>query len=174
LIQELGYWVLDTACRQLVAWATGPRTATITVSVNVSALQFQKPDFVARMLEVIRSSGADPRKLKIELTESLLIDDVDEAIAKIKELKSAGLGISLDDFGTGYSSLAYLKRLPLDQLKIDQSFTRDILTNKDAAAIVATIIALGKSLGFDVLVEGVETEAHHHFLCNYGCDAFQG
>jgi EAL domain-containing protein (putative c-di-GMP-specific phosphodiesterase class I) len=162
------------ACAQLRAWAQSAKTAHLTLAVNVSQRQFRHPHFVANVLGALASSGADPRKLKLELTESLLVDDVEDTIAKMTELKAKGIGFSLDDFGTGYSSLSYLKRLPLDQLKIDQSFVRDVFTDTNDASIVRTVVTLGKSLGLDVIAEGVETEAQHEFLASQGCHAFQG
>ncbi len=174
LILPLGHWVLQTACRQLKAWADQPHTAHLTLSVNVSALQFHLDNFVSDVLTVIRQTGAPPSRLKLELTESLLVKDVDAIIDKMLELKAFGVGFSLDDFGTGYSSLSYLKRLPLDQLKIDQSFLREALTNPNDAAIVRAIVTLGQSLGMMVIAEGVETLAQRDFLLIQGCYSFQG
>ncbi|MDP2785065.1 MAG: EAL domain-containing protein [Sulfurimicrobium sp.] len=174
LILPIGDWVLNTACTQLVAWGTRPEMAHLTLAVNVSARQFRHADFVEQVLAVLHHTGADPRKLKLELTESLLLDDVEDIIAKMTALKAHGVGFSLDDFGTGYSSLSYLKRLPLDQLKIDQSFVRDVLTDPDDAAIARTIVALAQSLRLDVIAEGVETEEQRDFLERNGCHAYQG
>jgi diguanylate cyclase (GGDEF)-like protein/PAS domain S-box-containing protein len=174
LILPLGRWVLETACAQLVVWAMRPETAELTMAVNVSARQFHHPDFVQTALEVLETTGANPLKLKLELTESLLVDDVEDTIAKMSALKAKGLSFSLDDFGTGYSSLYYLKRLPLDQLKIDQTFIRDVLSDPDDAVIVRTIITLGQSLGLVVIAEGVETEAQRDFLAAHGCRHYQG
>ncbi|HVK93637.1 MAG TPA: EAL domain-containing protein, partial [Noviherbaspirillum sp.] len=174
LILPLGQWVLETACMQLASWATYPETSGLTLSVNVSVRQFRHPEFVPRLLVVLERSGADPHKLKLELTESMLIDNLSDTIAKMGELKARGVGFSLDDFGTGYSSLSYLKRLPLDQIKIDQSFVNDVLTDPNDAAIARTIVALGHSLGLIVIAEGVETEQQRDFLAQYGCDAYQG
>ncbi|MES2257400.1 MAG: EAL domain-containing protein [Pseudomonadota bacterium] len=174
LIIPLGQWVLRTACDQLASWATSPRTAHFTLAVNVSICQFRHPGFVGEVLDILIKSGANPRRLKLELTESLLIDDVEATIAKMGTLKQAGIGFSLDDFGTGYSSLGYLKRLPLDQLKIDQSFVRDIMTDPNDAAIARTVVALGHSLGLAIIAEGVETEAQRCFLVENGCTEFQG
>jgi EAL domain-containing protein (putative c-di-GMP-specific phosphodiesterase class I) len=174
LILPLGRWVLETACAQLVVWAMRPETAELTMAVNVSARQFHHPDFVQTALEVLETTGANPLKLKLELTESLLVDDVEDTIAKMSALKAKGLSFSLDDFGTGYSSLFYLKRLPLDQLKIDQTFIRDVLSDPDDAVIVRTIITLGQSLGLVVIAEGVETEAQRDFLAAHGCRHYQG
>ncbi len=174
LILPLGHWVVETACLQLVAWAARPETAHLTLAVNVSARQFHHRYFVDLVLAALNYTGADPRRLKLELTESLLVDNVDGIIAKMTTLKARGVGFSLDDFGTGYSSLTYLKRLPLDQLKIDQSFVREVLTDPNDAAIAQTIIALGQNLGLAVIAEGVETEAQRDFLAASGCHNFQG
>jgi diguanylate cyclase (GGDEF)-like protein/PAS domain S-box-containing protein len=174
LITALGEYVLEAACRQLAAWATQPALQQLGLSVNVSAYQFRHPDFVETALDIIDRSGADPTKLKLELTESLLVTDVEEIIAEMSILKTRGVGFSLDDFGTGYSSLSYLKRLPLDELKIDQSFIRDVLTDPNDAVIARTIVALGQSLGLAVIAEGVETEAQREFLANNNCHAYQG
>ncbi len=174
LIVPLGQWVIEEACRQLAAWMAEPASAHLKVAVNVSARQFRHPSFVDHLFGVFDASGIDPRQLKLELTESLLIEDMQLTIEKMTHLKSRGVKFSLDDFGTGYSSLYYLKSLPLDQLKIDQSFVRDVLTDPNDAAIVRTIITLGASLGFAVIAEGVETEAQRDFLFLHGCRAFQG
>ncbi|MDP2224463.1 bifunctional diguanylate cyclase/phosphodiesterase [Nitrosomonas sp.] len=174
LILILGKWVLETACTRLVVWADQLGMADLTIAVNVSANQFRYPDFVDLVLNILKKTGANPRRLKLELTESLLIADVEDTIEKMFALKAKGICFSLDDFGTGYSSLSYLKRLPLDQLKIDQSFVRDILTDPNDAAIARTIVALGQSLGLGVIAEGVETEAQRNFLAVSGCHAYQG
>ncbi|MEF8766985.1 MAG: EAL domain-containing protein [Candidatus Accumulibacter phosphatis] len=174
LIVPLGQWVLATACAQLVAWAARPSMAHLKLVVNVSARQFQHPDFVPQVLAMLEESGADPRRLKLELTESLLLNDGEEIIAKMAALKACGVSLSLDDFGTGYAALSYLKRLPLDELKIDQCFVRDLLTDVSDAAIARTIIALAQSLGLRVIAEGVETEVQRDLLAGYGCRAFQG
>ncbi len=174
LILPLGQWVLATACAQLATWGRQPHTAHLTLAVNVSAHQFVEPDFVPGVLEAVDLAGADPRRLKLELTESLLADNMDAVVRKMGLLKDRGIDISLDDFGTGYSSLSYLKRLPLAQLKIDQSFVRDVLLDLNDAAIARTIVALGASLGLAVIAEGVETEGQYKFLLGLGCSAFQG
>lgn len=174
LILPLGQWVLETACTQLALWANRPETAHLTVAINVSAHQFRESRFVDQVLAVLKDTGANPQRLKLELTESLLISNVEEVIKKIVALKDAGVGFSLDDFGTGYSSLSYLKRLPLDQLKIDQSFVRDVLVDPNDASIVKTIISLAQNLGLGVIAEGVETEAQRAFLAHSGCHAYQG
>jgi diguanylate cyclase (GGDEF)-like protein/PAS domain S-box-containing protein len=174
LILDVGHWVLETACLQLVAWASRPEMAHLTVAVNVSAHQFRQADFVDQVLAVLQATGANPYRLKLELTESLLVDNVEEIIEKMYALKAKGVGFSLDDFGTGYSSLTYLKRLPLDQLKIDQSFVRDIHVDANDAAIAKTIVTLAHSLGLGVISEGVETAAQRDFLAQSGCHAHQG
>jgi diguanylate cyclase (GGDEF)-like protein/PAS domain S-box-containing protein len=174
LILPLGLWVLQTACAQLASWASQPEMAHLALAVNVSAQQFRQADFVDQVLAVLASTGANPERLKLELTESLLVNNVEDIITKMTMLKAKGVGFSLDDFGTGYSSLSYLKRLPLDQLKIDQSFVRDVLTDPNDAAIAKMIIALAESLGLVVIAEGVEIEAQRHFLSRHGCHAYQG
>ena len=174
LILPLGRWVLETACRQLVVWASDPATKHLDMAVNVSARQFHHAEFVRSVLDVLEATGANPSRLKLELTESLLLADVDDVINKMELLKQRGVGFSLDDFGTGYSSLSYLKRLPLDQLKIDQSFVRGIVTSEDDAAITSTIVALAKNLGLSVIAEGVETEEQLALLAGQGCHAYQG
>lgn len=174
LIIPVGEWVLQTACRQLAEWAREPARAQLTIAVNVSARQFRHPEFVQQVQNALLQNGADPRLLKLELTESLLLTDSQEAIMKMSALRSLGVRFALDDFGTGYSSLSYLKMLPLQQLKIDQSFVRDVLTDANDAAIASTVLALGRSLGFDVVAEGVETEGQLQFLLGQGCTLFQG
>jgi diguanylate cyclase (GGDEF)-like protein/PAS domain S-box-containing protein len=174
LIFPLGQLVLETACRQLAAWSTQPEFAHLSIAVNVSAHQFRHPSFVEQTLAVLDRSGASAARLKLELTESLLVDNMESTIVKMTALKLRGVQFSLDDFGTGYSSLFYLKRLPLDQLKIDQSFIRDVLSDPNDAAIVRTIIALGQSLGLAVIAEGVELEEMREFLAHNGCYAYQG
>jgi len=174
LILPLGYWVLKTACHQLAAWSGCAVTAHLTLAVNVSARQFRQSDFTSKVVELLNRTGADPRRLKLELTESMLLDDVEQIIDKMSALKALGVGFSLDDFGTGYSSLSYLKRLPLDQLKIDQSFVRDVLSDPNDAAIVRTIVALAQSLSLEVIAEGVETAPQRDFLAEHGCHAYQG
>ena len=174
LILPLGRWVLETACKQLAAWSVQPAMAHLTMAVNVSARQFRHDDFVGQVLEVLECTRANPHRLKLELTESLLVDNVESVIAKMAVLKAHGVGFSLDDFGTGYSSLSYLKRLPLDQLKIDQGFVRDILTDPNDAAIAKMVIALAESMGLSVIAEGVESGEQRDFLARYGCHAYQG
>ncbi|WP_279626859.1 EAL domain-containing protein [Acidovorax radicis] len=174
LIVPLGAWILRTACLQLVAWANDAHTAHWTVAVNVSARQFRHPHFVDEVLGMLEETGANPQRLKLELTETLLLDDVEETIERMTTLRALGLGFSLDDFGTGYSSLSYLKRLPLDQLKIDQSFVRDLLTNANDASIARTIVTLAQSLDLGVIAEGVETFEQRDMLASLGCHMWQG
>jgi EAL domain-containing protein (putative c-di-GMP-specific phosphodiesterase class I) len=174
LILPLGHWVLETACAQLVQWSQRPALAHLTLAVNVSARQFHQRDFVDQVLAVLERTGANPGRLKIELTESLLISNVEDVIVKMNILKAAGVGFSLDDFGTGFSSLSYLKRLPLDQLKIDQGFIKNILRDPNDAAIAKMVVALADSMGLVVIAEGVETEAQRDFLAGLGCRAYQG
>ena len=173
-ILPLGQWVLDTACAQLALWANDPKMVHLTLAVNVSSLQFRQNNFVDQVLAALHNSGANPHRLKLELTESLLVDNLQIVIDKMRALKAQGIGFSLDDFGTGYSSLAYLKKLPLDQLKIDQSFVRDLLTDVNDAAIARTIVALAESLGLGVIAEGVELPAQRDLLASLGCHAYQG
>jgi diguanylate cyclase (GGDEF)-like protein len=174
LILPLGNWVLESACRQIAVWADGEETRNIAVSVNISAGQLRQPDFVENVLRTLEATGANPQNLELELTESMLVDDVEDIIIKMTELKSHGLRFSLDDFGTGYSSLSYLKRLPLDQLKIDRSFVRDILSDSNGGAIAQAIISLSRTMGLSVIAEGVETDAQREYLLDLGCQAYQG
>jgi diguanylate cyclase (GGDEF)-like protein/PAS domain S-box-containing protein len=174
LILPLGHWVLTAACKQLVAWAAQPETAYLTLAVNVSAKQIHLPTFVEEVLTLVDHFGVDPTKLKLEITESMLLDNVDATIANMSILKARGISFSMDDFGTGYSSLQYLKRLPLDQLKIDRSFVHDIATDDSDKAIVGTIIAMAKNLNLNIIAEGVETVAQQQLLKDKGCTAFQG
>ena len=174
LILPLGNWVLEEACRQLAVWAHSPATAHLHIAVNVSARQFHQPGFAESVHGLIQRHGIHPSRLKLELTESLLLDNVNESIATMQALRTLGIAFSMDDFGTGYSSLTYVKRLPIDQLKIDQSFVRDLTTDRDDEAIVRAIIAMAHSLKLEVIAEGVETEAQRSFLEHNGCHAFQG
>jgi diguanylate cyclase (GGDEF)-like protein/PAS domain S-box-containing protein len=174
LILPIGRWVLERACEQLARWALQPPFADLSIAVNVSARQLRQPGFVDEVAAVLGQYGAVARRLKLEITESLLVDDTEATIATMHSLKALGVGFSLDDFGTGYSSLSYLKRLPLDQLKIDRSFVSDVLSDASDAAIAQTILALGRCLCLNVLAEGVETAEQHAFLMEHGCDGFQG
>lgn len=174
LILPIGQWVLQSACRQLVQWACDPGMAHLCLSVNVSAVQYRQRNFVAQVLAVLEETGANPKRLILELTESLLLENVQDIIDKMLILRGQGVRFSLDDFGTGYSSLAYLKRLPLSELKIDKSFVRDVHTDENDAAIVRTIIALAGSLSLAVIAEGVETAEQRDFLASSGCHYYQG
>lgn len=174
LIVPLGQFVLRAACNQLARWARSAGSGHLTVSVNISARQFHEEHFVASVHDAISAARILPTSLRLEITESMLLDDIDTIIATMTELKQIGVGFSLDDFGTGYSSLAYLKRLPLDEIKIDQSFVRDVITNPNDAAIAKTIIALANSLELEVVAEGVETRAQLDWLIEHGCGVFQG
>lgn len=174
LIVPIGLWVLQQACQLLCHWATLPDWCERTVAVNVSALQMRQPDFVDSVLEVVRSTGCNPALLKLELTESLLQQDVDATIAKMERLRAVGIEFSIDDFGTGYSSLTYLRRLPLSVLKIDRSFVMDIEHDAGDRGICQTVLALGKTLSLQVVAEGVETSQQFEYLLQAGCDQFQG
>ena len=174
LILPLGQWVLETACAQLAAWAKCPRTKKFSIAINVSVRQFRHPEFVELVMASVKDAGISADRLKLELTESLLANDMDVTIAKMDILKEAGVTLSIDDFGIGYSALSYLKHLPLDQLKIDRTFVKDVLTDPNDAAIARTIIGLAQSLGLGVMAEGVETEAQRDFLARHGCHCYQG
>ena len=174
LILPLGQWVLENACEQLASWADRAQTAGLSIAVNVSVRQFRHPDFVDMVMAAIQRTGIRPHKLKLELTESLLADRMEITIDKMGMLKALGVTLSLDDFGVGYSSLSVLKRLPLDQLKIDKGFVADVLTDPNDAAISRAIIALAQSLSLQVVAEGVETQEQRDFLAYQGCDQFQG
>ncbi len=174
LILPIGAWVLDTACAQLKKWQDDPLTRNLILAVNVSAKQFRQSDFAVQVQASLQRHGADPGRLKLELTESLLLENIEDMIETMSALKDLGVKFSLDDFGTGYSSLQYLKRLPLDQLKIDQSFVRDIATDSSDKAIVRTIIAMTQSLNLKVIAEGVETEEQRQLLQDKGCTHYQG
>ena len=174
MIVVIGDWVLQMACAQLAVWAENPHLAHLSIAVNVSARQFCELNFVQSVTEIVQQYDIAPGKLKIELTESQLTANVDEIIGKMNELKKIGITFSLDDFGTGYSSLAFLKRLPLDQVKIDKSFVMDLLDDPNDAAIAGTIMTLASSLGLEAIAEGVETKEQMEFLQNLGCHMFQG
>ena len=174
LILPLGDWVLETACTQIAAWSDRLGTTDFAVAVNISARQFHQPNFVRLVLAAIERTGANPRNLELELTESVLVENLDDVIAKMTTLRDNGLRFSLDDFGTGYSSLAYLKRLPLHQFKIDRSFIRDILVDASSGAITQTILSLSKAMGLPAIAEGVETNEQREFLAGLGCYSFQG
>jgi diguanylate cyclase (GGDEF)-like protein/PAS domain S-box-containing protein len=174
LILPIGQWVLETACAQIKAWEANPLACELQLAVNVSARQFHQPGFVEQVREALKKTGANPARLKLELTESVVLDNIHDAVAKMRDLKEVGVRFSMDDFGTGYSSLSYLTQLPLDQLKIDLSFVRNIGIKPTDAVIVQTIISMGNSLGMEVIAEGVETEAQRGFLERNGCHAYQG
>ncbi|MDO8988638.1 MAG: EAL domain-containing protein [Sideroxyarcus sp.] len=174
LILSIGNWVLQAACAQLLRWQDDPILGSLSIAINVSARQFRETAFVPQVRDVLRTYGIDATLLKLELTESMVLDNIDDSIRKMTELKQLGVKFAMDDFGTGYSSLSYLSRLPISQLKIDQSFVRDITTDLQDAAIVQTIISMARSLGMDVIAEGVETEAQREFLELRGCVAYQG
>jgi len=174
LILPIGEWVLHTACAQIKAWSDNPATRHLRIAVNVSSVQFAQDDFVAQVKRALDESGIDPACLKLELTESMMLDDVDRIISKMYQIKAFGVGFSMDDFGTGFSSLSCLKKLPLDQLKIDQSFVHDLADGHNDKTIVQAIITMGEALGLNIIAEGVETEAQRTQLIRNGCDTFQG
>ena len=174
LIIPIGNWVIKTACRQIQEWQKNPKTSGLTVAINISPRQFFQTNFVNEVLEALEETGINSSLLKFEITEGLILDDVDSAIIKMKKLKRRGVEFSLDDFGTGYSSLAYLTRLPLSQLKIDQSFVSGIGHNARPSIIIKTIIAMSKNLGLEVVAEGVETKAQFDFPEPLGCELYQG
>ncbi|NVM76307.1 diguanylate cyclase (GGDEF)-like protein [Duganella sp. SG902] len=174
MILRIGGWVLEEACAMLARWAGDARTAGLDMSVNVSMAQFHRPDFVEQVLAVLRQTGARPERLRLELTESLLLNDLEGTIQKMQRLRAVGVRFSVDDFGTGYSSLSYLHRLPLSQLKIDRSFIWDALKEGHGAAIVRMIVALGRTMGMSVLAEGVETPEQLSFVMTEGCHYYQG
>lgn len=166
--------MLEVACRQIKAWESDPHRRDLVLAVNVSGRQFRQADFVAQVTEIIGRTAIDPQRLKLELTESIVLDNVEDTIAKMQALKQIGVRFSMDDFGTGYSSLSYLTQLPLDQLKIDQSFVRNIGTKSTDAVIIQTIIGMAENLGMEVIAEGVETQAQCDFLKGAGCLRYQG
>lgn len=174
LILSIGKWVLETACAQIKAWQQQPYTRDLILAVNISAKQFHQIDFVSQVQAALQCHAINPAQLKLELTESVMLEKIEDTIATMSSLKEIGIQLSLDDFGTGYSSLQYLKLLPLGQLKIDKSFIRDIDTDSSDKAIVRTIIAMAQSLNLSVMAEGVETEEQRQFLLENGCDHYQG
>lgn len=174
LIVTIGYWMLSSACRQIKAWEADPIKCEWVLSVNVSAKELGQPDYVATVQEILAGTGANPQRLKLELTESTLASDMQGVVAKMHQLKAMGVSFALDDFGTGFSSLSYLQQMPIDQLKIDQSFVRDLGLNGSDSSIVRTVIALGQSLGLSVIAEGVETAAQRDLLAQLGCHHYQG
>ncbi|MET0106616.1 MAG: EAL domain-containing protein [Sedimenticola sp.] len=174
LIIPIGQWVLETACGQIETWSANPEMSQLQLAINVSARQFHQPEFVSQVEQVLSQTGANPELLKIELTESMVLEDIGDTLEKMRALKALGVALSLDDFGTGYSSLSYLTRLPLDQLKIDRSFVLNLPDNQDDVIVAQTIITMAQGLGLDVIAEGVETESQREFLSRHGCDAYQG
>jgi diguanylate cyclase (GGDEF)-like protein/PAS domain S-box-containing protein len=173
-ILSIGLWVLETACAQLKTWENDARTLDLKLAVNVSARQFRQPDFVAQIRKVLEVSCANPTRLKLELTESLVMEDVQDTIEKMQAIQRLGVRFSMDDFGTGYSSLSYLARLPLDQLKIDGAFVRNLSKKGNDATIARTIITMGREMAMNVIAEGVETAEQRDFLESHGCQAYQG
>ena len=174
LIIPMGSWVLESACAQLKYWQQDQKTQNLVLAVNVSAKQFSQSDFVKQVLATIERYAIKPDRLKLEITESMLLQNIESIIACMKTLKEVGVQFSMDDFGTGYSSLQYLKRLPLNQLKIDQSFVRELVSSSHDRSIVRTIIAMAESLNLDIIAEGVETEEQRQLLLNKGCRCYQG
>jgi EAL domain-containing protein (putative c-di-GMP-specific phosphodiesterase class I) len=174
LILPLGRWVLESACSQLAAWASVKETAHIEVAVNISVRQMSQPDFVGEVLRILKTTGARPKNLRLELTESMFVEHFDEIIRKMTDLKTYGVKFSIDDFGTGFSSLSYLKYLPIDQLKIERTFVQDIVEDASSSAIAESIILMSRALGLSVVAEGVETEAQRKSLIGLGCNSFQG
>jgi len=174
LILGLGDWVLETACRQAAAWQRSKEMDGITISVNISARQIHQPAFVEKVLSTLRRTGVDPHRIQMELTEGSLVIDIESVIARMSHLRAHGLQFSVDDFGVGYSSLSYLKRLPLDKLKIDRSFVRDILQDQSSSAIAQAIISLCSAMNLSVIAEGVESEEQREHLAGLGCHTFQG
>ncbi|MEI7456507.1 MAG: GGDEF domain-containing phosphodiesterase, partial [Nitrosomonadales bacterium] len=173
-IIEIGDWVMEAACQQLAAWANIAQAQHLTLAVNVSAYQFSQPDFVTKVADLLRTYSVDASRLKLELTESVVLNNVTDVINKMHALKVLRVKLSMDDFGTGYSSLSYLKQLPLDQLKIDQSFVRNMTTDPNDAVMVQTIIDLAKNFRLNVIAEGVETEDQLTLLMQQGCLSYQG
>lgn len=174
MIVPIGRWVLSEAIAQLARWRSDPRTRELVLSINVSACQFRHPDFVADVVRLAHAAAVDLRRLKLEITESVLLEDLRAVQERMRALKDLGVTFALDDFGTGYSSLTYLRRLPFDQIKIDRSFIEDLPADNCDASIVRAILAMGSSLNIDVVAEGVETMEQHRFLVEHGCPLYQG
>jgi EAL domain-containing protein (putative c-di-GMP-specific phosphodiesterase class I) len=174
LILPIGRWVLESACQQIKAWEIDRHTCDLQLAVNVSGRQFRQSDFVAQVSEIIGRTDINPLLLKLELTESIVLDDVPDTIAKMQALRQIGVSFAMDDFGTGYSSLSYLTQLPLNQLKIDQSFVRHIGSKTTDATIIQTIIGMANNLCMEVIAEGVETQEQRDFLEANGCMLYQG
>jgi EAL domain-containing protein (putative c-di-GMP-specific phosphodiesterase class I) len=174
LVVPIGRWVLGAACALLARWEGVPHLRGLSLSVNVSARQFRQPDFVEQVAQALQQTGARAHLLELELTESLVLEDVDDTIDKMHQLRTKGVRFSVDDFGAGYSSLAYLTRLPLHRLKIDQSFARNLGVRPTDDVVVQTILGMARNLELEVVAEGVETEAQLGFLALHGCDLYQG
>jgi EAL domain-containing protein (putative c-di-GMP-specific phosphodiesterase class I) len=174
LIVPIGYWAIEKVCKQLVAWRENHLTAELCLSINISAQQFRQIDFSNRLKQILLETGANPRLLTLELTESVLLNDLDHVMSIMLDLRAIGVRFSIDDFGTGYSSLTYLKRLPLDEIKIDKSFVTDLMNDPGDRAIIRSILTLAKSLNLDVTAEGIELPEQRDFLVQEGCDTFQG
>jgi EAL domain-containing protein (putative c-di-GMP-specific phosphodiesterase class I) len=174
LILSIGQWILESVCEQIKLWETNPLTRDLQIAVNVSARQFHQTDFVALVDNLIKRTRINPSRLKIELTESMVLDNIEDTVVKMNALKKIGVRFSMDDFGTGYSSLSYLTQLPIDQLKVDQSFVRNIGIKPSDAVIVQTIIGMAANLNMESIAEGVETQAQRDFLEQAGCKLYQG
>ncbi len=174
LIYQIGHWVLASSCELIKKWSSHPKLKDLTLSVNVSASQFLQDDFITQLNEIIINTGIVPSKLKLELTESIFVEDHELLLSKMGLIKKLGVQLSLDDFGTGFSSLSYLKDMPIDELKIDRDFIKDLDKNNNDEAIIKTVIALGKSLGIKLIAEGIETPFQKELLSGFGCDNFQG
>ena len=166
--------MLNESCKTLATWAEHPDTEHLTLAVNVSAKQFNREGFVEQIKIILDKTHINPQRLKLEITESIILVNVEKIIEAMNALRELGISFSMDDFGTGYSSLSYLQRLPLSQLKIDKSFVRDLAIDNNDAVIIRTILALGNSLGINVIAEGVETELQRDYLASVGCQFFQG
>jgi EAL domain-containing protein (putative c-di-GMP-specific phosphodiesterase class I) len=174
LILDIGDWVLETSCSQLAAWSRDARMCRMTLAFNVSAHQFRNGDFVEQVGAALHRHGVEPSRLRLEVAERAVLSDLDEVAARMQALKGLGVQLSLDDFGTGYSSLSCLKRLPLDQIKIDHGFVRDVTSDPASAVMVQTITDMARNFGLETIAEGVETEAQLAFLKHHGCMAYQG
>jgi EAL domain-containing protein (putative c-di-GMP-specific phosphodiesterase class I) len=174
LIIKIGYWVLQQACAQIKAWEADPVLSKIRLSVNISAKQFLYVNFIKELKIILSDTGIDPDKLKLELTETAVIDNIEDVIQKFKVLRGLGVRISLDDFGMGHSSLVYLKKLPVTQIKIDQSFVHDIVTDSNDAAIIQMILAIGRTIQCNIVAEGVENIEQFELLRHFGCEYYQG
>jgi len=174
LIVPIGKWVLETACAQLKAWESTDIANALSIAINVSAYHFQQSNFVDEVRTITNHYGVSPNKLKLELTESIVLGDLQDAIVKMEQLKALGFILSMDDFGTGYSSLSYLRRLPFNQLKMDRSFIMNALENANDSFLIQMVTSMAEQFGMDVIAEGVETEQQQQHLIKLGCKAFQG